>query len=73
MQVSVPQTVESVRQLKGLSTSLKTEEGMRNYYIAEFLKDLGILNKEDLDSNYPVNFFKDLTCRETMSLLELIE
>ncbi len=31
---------------------------MKNYYIAEFLKDLGIVNKEDLDSDYSVKPFQ---------------
>jgi len=31
---------------------------MKNYYVAEFLKDLGIVNKEDLDSDYPVKSFQ---------------
>src|SRR5216110_2587853 len=31
---------------------------MKNYYVAEFLKDLGLLNKEDLDSDYPVKNFQ---------------
>ena len=31
---------------------------MKNYYIAEFLKDLDLLNKEDLDSDYPVKPFQ---------------
>ena len=57
-QVSAPQTVEPVRQLRSPPSSLKSEEGMKNYYVAEFLKDLGLLNKEDLDSDYPVKNFQ---------------
>ena len=57
-QVPAPQTVEPVRQPRGLPSSLKSEEGMKNYYVAEFLKDLGLLNKEDLDSDYPVKPFQ---------------
>src|SRR6266498_2510761 len=57
-QVSAPQTVEPVRQLRSLPSSLKSEEGMKNYYVAEFLKDLGLLNKEDLDSDYSVKPFQ---------------
>src|SRR5687767_13166461 len=31
---------------------------MKNYYVAEFLKDLGLLNKKDLDSDYLVKPFQ---------------
>ena len=31
---------------------------MKNYYVAEFLKDLGVFSKEDLDSDYPVKPFQ---------------
>jgi len=72
-QVSTPQTVEPVRQPKGPPSSLKTEEGLKNYYVAEYLKEVGLLNKEDLDSDYPIKPFKDLVHSEAMSLLELIE
>jgi len=57
-QVSTPQTVELVRQPKGPPSSLKTEEGLKNYYVAEYLKEVGLLNKEDLDSDYPVKPFQ---------------
>ncbi len=57
-QVSAPQTVEPVRQPRSSPSSLKSEEGMKNYYVAEFLKDLGLLNKEDLDSDYPIKPFQ---------------
>jgi len=57
-QVSIPQTVEPVRQPKGPPSSLKTEEGLKNYYVAEYLKEVGLLNKEDLDSDYPVKPFQ---------------
>ena len=57
-QVSIPQTVEPVRQPKGPPSSLKTEEGLKNYYVAEYLKEEGLLNKEDLDSDYPVKPFQ---------------
>ncbi len=57
VQALASQTVEPVRQLKGPPSTLKTEEGMKNYYVAEFLKDLDIVNKEDLDSDYPVKPF----------------
>ena len=58
VQVSAPQTVELVRQPKGPPTTLKTEEGLKNYYVAEYLKEVGLLNKEDLDSDYPVKPFQ---------------
>ena len=58
VQALASQIVEPVRQLRGLPSTLKIEEGMKNYYIAEFLKDLGIVNKEDLDSDYPVKPFQ---------------
>ncbi|CAG8549849.1 16030_t:CDS:2 [Cetraspora pellucida] len=57
-QAPAPQIVEPVRQPRGPPSSLKTEEGMKNYYVAEFLKDLGILNKNDLDADYPVKPFQ---------------
>ncbi|CAB4418573.1 unnamed protein product [Rhizophagus irregularis] len=57
-QVSTPQTVESVRQPKCPPSSLKTEKGLKNYYVAEYLKEIGLLNKEDLDSDYPVKPFQ---------------
>ena len=59
-QVSASQTVEPVRQPKGPPSSLKTEEGLKNYYVAEYLKEVGLLNKEDLDSDYPVKPFQRL-------------
>jgi len=58
VQVSAPQTVEPVRQPRGPPSSLKTEEGLKNYYVAEYLKEVGLLNKEDLDSDYPVKPFQ---------------
>jgi len=57
-QVPAPQIVEPVRQPKGPPSSLKTEEGLKNYYVAEYLKEVGLLNKEDLDSDYPVKPFQ---------------
>ncbi|GBB88675.1 hypothetical protein RclHR1_15220016 [Rhizophagus clarus] len=57
-QVSASQTVEPVRQPKGPPSSLKTEEGFKKYYVAEYLKEVGLLNKEDLDSDYPVKPFQ---------------
>ena len=43
---------------------------MRNYYVVEFLKNISIFNKKDLNSNY---FIKDLTHSKAISLLKLIE
>ena len=60
MQVPAPQTVEPVRQPKSPPSSLKTKEGFKNYYVAEYLKEIGILNKKDLDSDYPVKSFQRL-------------
>src|SRR5207248_5977709 len=57
-QVSAPQTVKPVRQPRGPPSSLKTEEGLKNYYVAEYLKEVGLLNKKDLDSDYPVKPFQ---------------
>src|SRR3990170_1322181 len=57
-QVSTPQTVEPVRQPKGPPSSLKTEEGLKNYYVSEYLKEIGLLSKEDLDSDYSVKPFQ---------------
>ena len=33
---------------------------MKNYYVTKFLKDLGILSKDNLDSDYPVKPFQRL-------------
>jgi len=71
-QVSAPQTVEPVRQPRGPPSSLKTEEGLKNYYVLEYLKKIGLLSKEELDSDYPVKIFKDLARREAITLLDLI-
>ncbi|GES92388.1 hypothetical protein GLOIN_2v1778046 [Rhizophagus clarus] len=57
-QVSTSQTVEPVKQPRGPPFTLKTEEGLKNYYVAEFLKDLGVISKEDLDTDYPVKNFQ---------------
>ena len=56
-QVPASQTVELIRQSKGSLSSLKTEKGLKNYYVAEYLKEVGLLNKEDLDSDYSVKPF----------------
>ncbi|GBC08952.1 hypothetical protein RclHR1_00850033 [Rhizophagus clarus] len=52
------QTVEPVRQLKGPPAFTKSEEGMRDYHISEYLKNLGFLSKEEIDRNYPVKPFQ---------------
>ena len=51
---------------------MKTEEGLKNYYVAEYLKEVGLLNKEDLNSDYPVKPFKGYAHSEAMSLIGLI-
>ena len=56
--MSTSQTVELVKQPRGPPTSLKTEEGLKNYYVAKYLKEVGLLNKEDLDSDYPIKPFQ---------------
>src|SRR6266542_1993499 len=67
-QVSAPQTVEPVRQPRGPPSSLKTEEGLKNYYVAEYLKEVGLLSKEDLDSDYPIkNFQRSRSQRSNVS------
>ena len=58
VQAPASQTVKPVRQPRGLPSLLKTEEGMKNYYVAKFLKDLDLVSKEDLDSDYPVKPFQ---------------
>ncbi|CAB5190221.1 unnamed protein product [Rhizophagus irregularis] len=58
VQVPAPQTVEPIRQPRGPPSSLKTEEGLKNYYVSEYLKEIGLLSKEDLDSDYPVKPFQ---------------
>ncbi|RIB25285.1 hypothetical protein C2G38_2166264 [Gigaspora rosea] len=54
------QTVELLRQPRGPPLSLQSEEGLKNYYIAKYLKGLGLFNKNDLDLAYspltPINF-----------------
>ncbi|GES81414.1 hypothetical protein GLOIN_2v1778046 [Rhizophagus clarus] len=57
-QVPAPQTVEPVRQPRGPPSSLQTEEGFKNYYISEYLKDIGVLNKAELDADYPAKNFQ---------------
>src|SRR3954453_13732501 len=57
-QVSASQTVELIRQPRGPLSSLKTDEGLKNYYVTKYLKEVSILNKENLDSDYPVKPFQ---------------
>ncbi|UZO09460.1 uncharacterized protein OCT59_029683 [Rhizophagus irregularis] len=47
-----------VKKPRGPPSSLKTEEGLKNYYVSEYLKEIGLLSKEDLDSDYPVKSFQ---------------
>ncbi|CAG8649973.1 9063_t:CDS:2 [Cetraspora pellucida] len=51
-QTLVSQTIEPVRQPRGLLSNLKTEKDYENYYIVKYFSDLDIYSKEDLDSNY---------------------
>ncbi|RIB27778.1 hypothetical protein C2G38_2159758 [Gigaspora rosea] len=44
------QIVESVRQPRGLPSSLQLEEGLKNYYVAEYLKELENAINEDRDA-----------------------
>ncbi|GBC39810.2 hypothetical protein GLOIN_2v1763195 [Rhizophagus irregularis DAOM 181602=DAOM 197198] len=57
-QVSALQTVEPVRQPRGPPSSLQTEEGLKNYYASEYLKEIGVLNKAKLDADYLVKPFQ---------------
>src|SRR5581483_2824108 len=76
-QVSISQTVEPVRQPRGPPSSLKTEESLKNYYVAEYLKEVGLLNnsaridrlEEGIDEtcdavNQLTNQFKKLSIRK---------
>jgi hypothetical protein len=57
-QVPAPQIVEPIRQPKGPPSLLQTEEGCKDYYITEFLKDLGFVSKGEFDRDYPVKNFQ---------------
>jgi hypothetical protein len=57
-QVSALQTIEPIRQPRGPPSTLKSEEGLKNYYVAEFLKNLSVISKEDLDTDYPIKNFQ---------------
>ncbi|CAG8759129.1 2679_t:CDS:2 [Cetraspora pellucida] len=52
------QTVEPVKQPRGPSSLLQTEEGIRNYHLSQFLNNLGIFSTEDLERNYPIKPFQ---------------
>src|SRR3989440_1545414 len=58
VQAPPPQIVEPVRQPRGLLSSLKTEEGRKDYYITEFLKDLSFISKGEFDKDYSVKNFQ---------------
>ena len=73
VQISVSQTIKLIKQPKGSPSSLKLEERMKKYYIAEFLKDISIYSKKDLDSNYSIKLFQDLANNKAMFLLKLIK
>ncbi|RGB36923.1 hypothetical protein C1646_757517 [Rhizophagus diaphanus] len=36
----------------------QTQEGLKNYYVAEYLKEVGLFHKKDLDSDYPIKPFQ---------------
>src|SRR5437879_1251246 len=57
-QAPASQIVEPVRQPRGPPSSLKTEKGRKDYYITEFLKDLGFVSKGKFDRDYPVKKFQ---------------
>uniref|UniRef100_U9U1D2 Uncharacterized protein n=1 Tax=Rhizophagus irregularis (strain DAOM 181602 / DAOM 197198 / MUCL 43194) TaxID=747089 RepID=U9U1D2_RHIID len=46
---------QMTQQRKGLPSSLQTEEGLKNYYVSEYFKEIGVLNKAELDADYPQN------------------
>ncbi|GES85408.1 hypothetical protein GLOIN_2v1813037 [Rhizophagus clarus] len=59
--IPTPQTVKPikpVRQLRGPPAFTKSEEGMRNYHIYEYLKNLGYISQEEMDHDYPVKPFQ---------------
>ena len=58
VQAPAPQNVEPVRQPKGPPAFTKSEGGMRDYQISEYLKNLGFLSKEEIDRDYPVKPFQ---------------
>ncbi|CAG8744989.1 hypothetical protein RhiirA1_478872 [Rhizophagus irregularis] len=49
---------QMTQQRKGLPSSLQTEEGLKNYYVSEYFKEIGVLNKAELDADYPVKPFQ---------------
>jgi hypothetical protein len=57
-QAPATQIVEPVRQPKGPPSSLQTKEGRKDYYITEFLKDLGFVSKGEFDRDYSVKNFQ---------------
>src|SRR3954451_12620550 len=57
-QASASQTVEPVKQPRSPPAFTKSEEGMRDYHMSEYLKNLGFLTKEEIDSDYPVKPFQ---------------
>jgi hypothetical protein len=57
-QAQAPQSVEPIRQPRGPPSSLQSEEGRKDYYITEFLKDLGFVSKGEFDRDYPVKNFQ---------------
>jgi hypothetical protein len=57
VQAQAPQSVEAIRQLRGPPFLLQIEESRKDYYITEFLKDLGFISKGEFDRDYPVKNF----------------
>jgi hypothetical protein len=57
-QAQAPQSVEPIRQPRGPPSSLQSEEGRKDYYITEFLKDLGFVSKGEFDRDYSVKNFQ---------------
>ena len=57
-QVSALQTIKLIKQPRGSPSTLKTEEGIKDYHIFEYLKNLGFLSKEEIERDYPVKPFQ---------------
>ncbi|CAG8769648.1 3909_t:CDS:2, partial [Cetraspora pellucida] len=52
------QTVELVKQPKGLLLSLQLEKDFQNYYISKFLNKIGLITNNKLDSDYSIKPFQ---------------
>ncbi|CAG8728174.1 1798_t:CDS:2, partial [Cetraspora pellucida] len=69
------QIVEPVKQQRSPSSSLQSEKSFKNYYVAEYLKELDLLNNNDLDSTYskidkPFDFAIKSNSKHITNLLE---